>query len=69
MEEVRCSVMGVLAPLTGIIGAMQAMEAIKLVTGAGKVTNELVLFDSKTTQWRGVRVKKDPACPVCARPA
>ncbi len=65
MEEVRCAVMGVLAPLTGVIGALQAMEAIKLVSGAGEVAAGLLLFDAGSTQWRRVALKKDPACAVC----
>jgi adenylyltransferase/sulfurtransferase len=65
MEEVRCSVMGVFAPLTGIVGALQAMEAIKLVAGVGEAASGLQLFDAKAAQWRSVRVKKDPACRAC----
>jgi adenylyltransferase/sulfurtransferase len=66
VEEVQCSVMGVFAPVTGIIGTMQAMEAIKLAAGAGEtLSGRLMLFDAKAAEWRSVRVKKDPACPVC----
>jgi adenylyltransferase/sulfurtransferase len=65
-EELRCAVTGVLAPLTGVIGAMQAMEAIKLVAGAGVPVDGLLIFDAKTTGWRAVRARKDPACPVCS---
>ena len=67
VEEVQCSVMGVLAPMTGAIGALQAMEAIKLVTG---ITNagggKLLLLDAKSSEWRSVRVPKDPQCAVCS---
>jgi molybdopterin/thiamine biosynthesis adenylyltransferase len=65
IEEVACSTMGVFAPLTGVIGAMQAMEAIKLVTGIGDQSSRLQVFDAKGTDWRSVRVRKDPACKVC----
>ena len=65
-EELRCAVMGVFAPLTGIVGTLQAMEAIKLVSGAGEPSADLLLIDSKKSQWRAVRMKKDPACAVCA---
>lgn len=66
-EEVQCSTMGVLAPLTGVVGALQAMEAVKLITGAGTTLNgKLLLLDAKQSEWRNIRVKKDPACPVCA---
>ena len=64
VEEVQCSTMGVFAPLTGVIGAGQAMEAIKLVTGVGEPVN-LQILEAKGAEWRSVRVKKDPACTVC----
>jgi molybdopterin/thiamine biosynthesis adenylyltransferase len=66
VEEVQCSTMGVFAPLTGIIGAMQAMEAIKLLAGVGESLNgRLQTFDAKNAEWRSVKVKKDPGCQVC----
>jgi molybdopterin-synthase adenylyltransferase len=64
VEEVQCSTMGVFAPLTGVIGAMQAMEAIKLVAAVG-VSASLQILDAKSAEWRSVRVKKDAACAVC----
>jgi len=67
VEEVQCSVMGVLAPLTGAIGAMQAMEAIKLIAVAdANPGGGLLLLDAKRADWRSVRVVKDPACSVCS---
>ena len=66
VEEVQCSTMGVLAPLTGTIGAMQALEAVKLLAGAGETPRgQLTLFDAKASELRSVRVKKDPGCAVC----
>jgi len=66
VEEVQCSTMGVFAPLTGMIGAMQAMEAIKLVAGIGETpAGRLQIFDAMRGDWRSVKVKKDPRCPVC----
>ncbi|HEV7477892.1 MAG TPA: ThiF family adenylyltransferase, partial [Burkholderiales bacterium] len=65
VEEVQCSTMGVFAPLTGVIGAMQAMEAIKLVAGAGEAPAGLLIFDAARTEWRRLGLKRDPACPVC----
>jgi adenylyltransferase/sulfurtransferase len=66
VEEVQCAVMGVLAPLTGAIGALQAMEAVKLLAGAGETPRgQLTLLDAKASGLRSVRVKKDPACRVC----
>ena len=67
VEEVQCSTMGVFAPLTGVVGALQAMEAAKLLIGAGETLNgRLLVLDAKLSEWRTVRVKKDPACTVCA---
>ena len=66
VEEVQCSTMGVFAPLTGVVGAMQAMEALKLAAGIGEsLDGRLMIFDAKGADWRTVRVKKDPACSVC----
>jgi adenylyltransferase/sulfurtransferase len=70
VEEVQCSVMGVFAPLTGVIGASQAMEAIKLLAAVGESLNgRLMILDAKLAEWRTVRVKKDPGCSVCSRRA
>jgi molybdopterin-synthase adenylyltransferase len=67
VEEVQCSTMGVFAPLTGAIGAMQAMEAIKLVAGIGEsLSGRMQIYDAKSAEWRTVRVRKDPACAVCS---
>ena len=65
VEEVHCSTMGVFAPLTGVIGAMQAMEAIKLVAGIGESSAKLQIVDAKRSDWRVVKIRKDPACAVC----
>jgi len=66
-EELRCAVMGVLAPLTGAVGSLQAVEAIKLVAGAGEsLSGRLLMFDALRAEWRSVRVRKDRACAVCA---
>jgi adenylyltransferase/sulfurtransferase len=68
VEEVQCSQLGVFAPLTGAVGALQAMEAVKLLAGAGESLNgRLLLLDAKRAEWRTVRVPKDPACAVCGR--
>jgi len=68
LEEVRCAVMGVFAPLTGIIGAVQAAEALKLLAGAGEtLKGRLLILDALTMQWRTVKLAKDLACAVCAK--
>lgn len=65
-EDMRCAVMGVFAPLVGIIGSIQAAEALKLIIGAGEtLTGRLLLLDALTMQWRSVNVPRDPGCAVC----
>ena len=67
VEEVRCAVMGVFAPLTGIIGATQAAEALKLLAGCGaSLAGRLLLLDGLGMEWREIRVPRDPSCQVCA---
>ncbi|MCF7991752.1 MAG: molybdopterin-synthase adenylyltransferase MoeB [Thiohalocapsa sp.] len=62
-----CSREGVLAPLVGIIGSIQAMEAIKLLTGLGEpMFGRLLLLDALRMQWRDIKLPPDPVCPVCA---
>jgi molybdopterin-synthase adenylyltransferase len=62
-----CSANGVLAPLVGVIGSIQAIEAIKLLTGAGEpLVGRLLLFDALQMEWRTIRLKPDPSCPVCS---
>jgi len=64
-----CSENGVLSPLVGIIGSVQAMEAIKVITGAGTpLTSRLLLLDALHMEWRSLKLKADPACPVCQKP-
>ena len=69
LEEMRCAVMGVFAPLVGIIGSVQAAEALKLLMGVGQpLTGRLLLLDALAMQWRSIKLAKDPACKVCAAP-
>jgi adenylyltransferase/sulfurtransferase len=61
-----CATFGVFAPLVGIIGAMQAAEALKLLIGMpGVPLGQLQILDLRTHAWRSLRFKRDPACPVC----
>lgn len=65
-EDERCGTLGVFAPLVGIIGAVQAAEALKLLSGAGEpLAGRLLLLDGLRMEWRSIRLVKDPACPVC----
>ena len=67
LEATRCAVMGVFAPVVGIVGATQAAEALKLVAGVGEsLVGRLLLLDAFAMRWREVRVPRDPQCPVCA---
>ncbi|MFZ4534847.1 HesA/MoeB/ThiF family protein [Propionivibrio sp.] len=67
VEETRCAVMGIFAPLTGIIGAMQAAEALKVISGAGEpAVGRLLLLDGLKMEWRSVKFGRDPQCAVCA---
>jgi molybdopterin-synthase adenylyltransferase len=66
-NDQTCSQNGVVAPLVGIIGSMQAMETIKVITGAGApVSGQLKLFDGLDMEWRTIKFKKRKDCPVCA---
>lgn len=66
-EEARCATMGVFAPLVGIIGAMQAAEALKLLTGMGtSLAGRLLMLDARTMAWNEVRVPRNAHCPACA---
>ena len=67
LEEMRCAVMGVFAPLTGIVGTIQAAEALKLITGVGTtLAGRLLIIDALSMEWRSVKLARDPGCPVCA---
>ena len=66
VEETRCAVMGIFAPLTGVIGSMQAAEALKIISGAGQpAIGRLLLLDGLTMEWRSVKYGKDTQCAVC----
>lgn len=65
-EEERCATLGVFAPLVGVVGTMQAMEAIKLIAGVGEpLAGRLLMFDAGASRWHEVRLAKDPRCAVC----
>src|SRR5690606_37934165 len=67
-DDLTCAANGVLAPLVGVIGSMQALEAIKIITGFGTtLTGRLLLLDARHSQWRELKLIKDKHCPVCAK--
>ncbi len=66
-EALNCSENGVLGTVVGIIGTCQAMEAIKLITGAGEpLTGHVLYFDGKRMDWRKLSLEKNPRCATCA---
>ncbi|MEI6412646.1 MAG: molybdopterin-synthase adenylyltransferase MoeB [Pseudomonadota bacterium] len=65
-DDETCTANGILAPIVGIVGCIQATEAIKLLTGAGEtLAGRLLLFDGLRMQWRVLGLRADPGCPVC----
>jgi molybdopterin-synthase adenylyltransferase len=70
-EETRCATMGVFAPLVGIVGTVQAAEALKLLAGTGtSLAGRLQMLDARSMEWTEMKVSRDPGCPVCrSRPA
>jgi molybdopterin/thiamine biosynthesis adenylyltransferase len=65
--ETRCAIMGVLAPLVGIIGSMQAAEALKVLVGMGTpLCGRLLVMDALHMELRTVKLSRDPACPICS---
>ena len=65
-EETRCATMGVFAPLVGIIGTMQAAEALKLLSGVGSsLAGRLLMLDGRHMEWNEVRLPRNPDCVVC----
>ncbi|HEY9239355.1 MAG TPA: HesA/MoeB/ThiF family protein, partial [Burkholderiaceae bacterium] len=65
-EEARCATMGVFAPLVGIIGSVQAAEALKLLAGIGtSLAGRLQMLDARTMEWTEIAIARTPGCPVC----
>ena len=66
-DNLNCSTTGVLAPLVGVVGAMQALEAIKLISGYGESSaGKLLIYDALSLSWRRLNLPKNPDCPVCS---
>ena len=67
-EEASCATMGVFAPLVGIMGSIQAAEALKLLAGAGEsLTGRLLMLDARSMSWSEVKMPRDLACAVCGQ--
>ena len=70
MNPETCAQTGVLAPVVGVIGGIQAVEAIKVLTGLGETLDgRLLLLDAARMEWRTLKARRDPACPACGNPA
>jgi molybdopterin/thiamine biosynthesis adenylyltransferase len=68
LEETRCATMGVFAPLVGIVGSMQAAEALKLLTGLGsRLTGQLLMLDGRDLAFHQITVPQNPQCAVCGQ--
>jgi molybdopterin/thiamine biosynthesis adenylyltransferase len=66
LVDAACATMGVFAPLVGIVGSVQAAEALKLLAGVGEpLAGRLVMLDARSMQWTEIRVERQPRCPVC----
>lgn len=69
LEETRCATMGVFAPLVGIVGTMQAAEALKLLTGLGsRLTCKLLMLDGRDLAFNEISLPQNPQCAVCGTP-
>ncbi len=66
-EEAQCATMGIFAPLVGIIGSVQAAEALKLLLGVGQsLAGRLLMLDARRMQWTEVGIPRDARCPTCS---
>ncbi len=65
-EEEQCATLGVFSPMVGIIGSMQAAQALQLIVGMGEpLAGRLLLLDGREMRWTQVRAARNPECPVC----
>ena len=68
-NEESCELEGILGPVVGVIGTMQAVQTLLLLAGQGEeMVSRLLLFDALSMEWQSVRLPKNPNCPVCANP-
>jgi adenylyltransferase/sulfurtransferase len=68
-SEESCELEGVLGPVVGVIGTMQALQTLLLLAGQGEeMVSRLLLFDALSMHWQAVRLPKNPNCPACGKP-
>ena len=66
MRMAAPEISGVVGPIVGVIGSLQALETIKVLLNLGDdLCGRLLLFDGAVQEWRTVKLRRDPACPVC----
>jgi molybdopterin/thiamine biosynthesis adenylyltransferase len=69
VEETRCATMGVFAPLVGIVGTMQAAEALKILSGLGsRLVGQLLMIDGRDMAFNAIGLPQNPQCGVCGKP-
>jgi len=67
VEDAACATMGVFAPLVGIVGSMQAAEALKLLAGSGhSLAGRLLMLDARSMAWDSITIARQAGCPVCS---
>jgi molybdopterin/thiamine biosynthesis adenylyltransferase len=67
VQDAACATMGVFAPLVGIVGSMQAAEALKLLAGIGTpLAGRLLMLDARSMEWTQIGLQRAPSCAVCA---
>ncbi len=65
LEGMTCALEGVVAPVVGIIGTMQAQETINVLLGRSALTGKLMLLDAQSLEWQRIQLPKNPSCPIC----
>ena len=65
IESATCAMEGVIAPLVGVIGTMQAMESVNILLGNGQLYGVVWLFDARSMEWQRMQLNRNPNCPAC----
>jgi molybdopterin-synthase adenylyltransferase len=61
-----CASAGILGPVAGVVGCLQAVEALKLALGVPAAAGQVIFYDGRTVELTAVRARRDPACPTCS---
>ena len=68
IESATCAMEGVISPLVGVIGTMQALESVNILLGKGELHGVVWLFDAQHMEWQQMKLPKNPNCPACGKP-